>query len=340
MVIGQFGGVGTEAGAAVELAVERHNAAGPRVRVELRSYATTSAAGLRALAERAVADGVYGIVGPAGVLDVAPVVQVFEDAGVPMVAYDTTDAKLRDRGWRYWHRIVADDELTWTEAARHVTGELRARKVAVLHDQSPVPLRRAEWARRGLARAGAADVRTWSYPRGFTTEFSAIAEDVKGFKADAVVVAGRAEDAGPLVRALRAAGVKAPVVGDDGLLWPGFTGDARVWAVCACLVDPEGATSPATQRFVESFRATYREAPRQPYAVEAYDAVTLFLEATAEDRTTPGVINDWIGAARTSGLTGTFRFDGEGERLGPGVHLYQVGEAGFRHVARLTEALP
>ncbi|MDX6742919.1 bifunctional serine/threonine-protein kinase/ABC transporter substrate-binding protein [Actinocorallia sp. A-T 12471] len=328
---------------AVRLAVDAYNATGPAVPIHLRVYDASGNANRQVLAQRAVDEGVVGIIGPAYSGDAEVVAPVLEEAGIPSVAYGTTVAGLGDRGLRYWHRVIPGDDVQGDAVAEFLVQRLKAGRVAVVHDNTVDGRPLAERVRDAVTGSGRT-ARQWDYEHD-QDAFGQLVKDVKAFDADAVFVAGHDPGAGRLLNALREGGVDVPFVGGDGTFGPELTKTAGTaaegaYVSCACLVDPEGKHLPEATDFTDAYRDAYDNPPSQAYAAEAYDAVTLFIRAVQAGKILPGDVNSWLSTQVTAGVTGPLGFGADGEPRDPSIYLYRVENGAFVLLGTSTEARP
>ncbi|GAB2835913.1 hypothetical protein GCM10022221_38860 [Actinocorallia aurea] len=327
---------------AVRLAVDAYNATGPDTRIELRVY-EPSAEGIEAVTRRVLDEGAVGVIGPGTSSDAEAVVPVLEESGIPSIAYGTTVADLGDRGFAYWHRLVAGDDAQGDAVEVFLRTGLKARRVAVVHDGTEDGRPLAERVRQGVEGHGGA-AKAFAYSLS-DTGYGGVIDAVRDFKADAVFVAGHHPGAGRLLKALRAKGMKVPFVGGDGVFGQALIDTAErdaegAYVSCACLVDPEGTSSPPAGEFVEAYRSSYGLPPSAAYTAEAYDAATLFVRAISEGASTPEDVNTRLAATDLSGVSGPLGFTPDGEPRDPAVHLYRVDQGAFTPLGPAPEARP
>jgi branched-chain amino acid transport system substrate-binding protein len=128
-------------------------------------------------------------------------------------------------------------------------------------------------------------------------------------------------------RASRPVVIGGPDLLDPDLLELAGPAAEGVRAVCWC-ADVSTSLDLEAQRFIQDFQSEFGSPP-VPYAVEAWDAAQLLLEAIREAGTTRGALTAWLsGVDRYEGLGGPYAFDG-GELTDPSrtEHRYRVGGA-------------
>jgi len=139
---------------------------------------------------------------------------------------------------------------------------------------------------------------------------------------DALVIVGMGDEVADILRASRRLGFRGTVMGTDGLM-----GIAGAGAVAEGVVISSGflVDRPTTKArdFVERYRARFGELPRDGSA-HAYDTVMLLAHAIEQVGTDRKAVRDYVasigtGAPAFEGVTGTIRFDENGDAVGKGV---------------------
>src|SRR6478752_8096713 len=120
-----------------KLAIDQYNATSPAVKITLTDYDTqgdpTQATNV---VPKVVSDGVVGVVGPAFSGESKQAVPGLEENGLPNISASATNVDLSKNGWKTWHRVLANDGVQGPGVAEYIAGQLAAKKVAVIDDQS------------------------------------------------------------------------------------------------------------------------------------------------------------------------------------------------------------
>jgi branched-chain amino acid transport system substrate-binding protein len=153
--------------------------------------------------------------------------------------------------------------------------------------------------------------------------------------ADAIVIAGFADEAAAIIRAARRLGFGGPILGGEGLLGVEEAGAVTegVYVSAPFLPDVTGAT---TADWVAAYGERYGTPP-DAFAALTYDALRLVAAAIAgagPDRT---AIRDWlaeVGSSRAAfeGITGTIAFDANGDVPDKGVTIGRIQRGQVRTV--------
>ena len=135
--------------------------------------------------------------------------------------------------------------------------------------------------------------------------------------ADVLFVAAGPEDAAAIVRSLRRAGYRQPIMGGDSfdskaLIQAAEKTGGKVYYTTHAAVGMSSASN-AVRRFDASFESAYGRPPQNAFAGLGYDAVGLVASAVRRaDSVEPSKVRDAIQATRHyAGVTGTLSYDGK-----------------------------
>ena len=139
---------------------------------------------------------------------------------------------------------------------------------------------------------------------------------------DTVFFGGYYAQAGPLTKALRAAGVTATVVFGDGVLDQGYidgAGPDGEGAIITCTCAP----TDSNPTFLASYKAKFNDNPKT-YGPEAYDAANALLDGIKAGKTTRKDLNTYLATYNKQGVTKVLKWDATGEVAGEAVYAYKV----------------
>ena len=169
-------------------------------------------------------------------------------------------------------------------------------------------------------------------------EFGPIVSKVKSDDPDAIYASGYFFTAGPLVRQIRAAGIAAPVIGQEGYDSQKFieiAGPDAEGVIITTSLDRD-SSNPITQAFIEGFeeKAGY---PTDMVAASAHTAVLVMAEALkktgAGDR---AALRDAIAGSSVDASTGHISFNALGE-VKKDVQIQVVKDGAWRHYAVISD---
>jgi branched-chain amino acid transport system substrate-binding protein len=313
----------------VRLALDEYNATNPKTKITLKEYDSQGKPEQATpLAKQAVQqDKVVGLIGPGFSGESAQVGPILEEGKVPSVSHSATNAGLGKNGWKYWHRVVGNDDVQGAGIGTFINTGLSAKKVFVIDDASEYGKPLAQTVQKTVEGAGAQtstdaiDVQA--------SDYSSTVNKAKAFAPDAIFFGGYYAQAGKLVKQLREGGVNARFLSGDGSLDPGLakgaggnTADGSIVG-CPCLIDPTGKSSAASKAFVDKYKAKFNIDPAI-YAAEGYDAATAFIEVIKAGKTTAEEINTALSSLAVPGVTKQIKFSPTGEPTATDVYVYEV----------------
>lgn len=320
---GLYRAVGYDALYAVKLAIRQRNGAGGvggEYMVELVALNDDNDPAEAALQvrEMAVDPAVMGVVGHFSAATTLAALESYHQAGLALVVPgDGGSTSQQLYPGIFW--LGADDERLGREAARYTVGELGARNVAVVGGRDNL----ATAFSAAVAERGA--VVMWE---GGASQLASLV----GAEPEAVFFSAEVGKAAQQMARLREMGVRATLVAAGNLGSPPASqigGPVLEGTIYLSSV-------PALGELVggESFTTAYSalaDRPPGPYAVVAYDAANVLLDALEKDVTTGGhPTRGGVAAAlaglHREGLTGPIVFGAGGWRQQPPLHIFRVAE--------------
>ncbi|WP_326837976.1 branched-chain amino acid ABC transporter substrate-binding protein [Amycolatopsis rhabdoformis] len=303
-----------------KLAVDQHNKANPGCQVKLEQYDTEGtpdkAPGI--VTQIVNTPAIIGVVGLPFSGESKAVGNIFNTAGLVTVTPSATAPGLSANGWKTFFRGLGNDNSQGPAAAKFMTGELGAKKVCVIEDDSEYGTGLAATTKQGLGSALACEDKV----KTKQTDFSAVVNKVKAAAPDAVFYSGYYQEAAPFAQQLNDAGVTAKFVGPDGVKDDEFVkgaGEAakNAYFTCPCV--------PADQftKFTDAYKAATGKDPGT-YSPEAYDLATILLKGIDSGKTTRPALLDFVKTYDGQGLTKHFKWDDKGELSSTTVWTYKV----------------
>ena len=170
-------------------------------------------------------------------------------------------------------------------------------------------------------------------------EFGPIVSKVRADAPEAIYASGYFFTAGPLVRQLRAAGIEAPVIGQEGYDTQKFieiAGPAAEGVIITTSLDRD-SIDPVTQAFIAGFEAKAGY-PADMVGASAHTAVLVMAEALrAAGGGGKAALRDAIAATSLDASTGHISFNGLGE-VRKDVQVQIVKDGNWRHYAVISDA--
>ncbi len=275
----------------------------------------------RRAAEKVVMDAdVMGVIGPFSAATAEAVAPILTKNALPWIAITPMADETLQMGRPYAFRLFASHRALADAAAQYVDEHTPRLAIIRAGDDAMADALAAALRQRGFDLA--MDVR-WDAPRW---------QMIERANAGALFVAGDAEAASDFLTGLRGRGLHLPVVvgpeaGKDVLAQrAGAYAEGVAWMSSVTNV-PLSALPPS---FVEGYRALAGKPPG-PYALLAYDAAQVLLDALAADirrdaKPSRQGTADALNTVQRDGLSGRVAFDGKGEWPDAPVYLYRISQ--------------
>jgi branched-chain amino acid transport system substrate-binding protein len=315
-----------------KLAVAQYNATNPAHPVSVDPFDSQGdPAQANNGATKLIDDHVVAVIGPAFSGESAAADPIFEQAQIPNISASATNVKLAQNGWKFFHRVVADDAAQGTGDGDYLAKTLGLKTVAVIDDNSTYGAGLADNVATQVKADGASVVVTDHVdPKG--ADYGSTVNKIQAGKPGGVFFGGYYDAAGRLIKQLRAAGYTGAFMSGDGSEDSRFITDAGgtigqggspaegAYLSCACADETQ---NPSAASFVSAYKAMFNTDPAI-YSAEAYDATNAVLAAIKSGATTPVAINNYLANNSYSGITKTIKFLPNGNISGGTIYVYKV----------------
>ncbi|MDQ5896498.1 MAG: branched-chain amino acid transport system substrate-binding protein [Pseudomonadota bacterium] len=271
-----------------------------------------------AAAQKLVDSKVAGVVGHLNSGTTIPASKIYSDAGLPQISPSATNPKYTRQGFKTAFRVVADDVHLGGTLGKYAVTSLKGKSIAVIDDRTAYGQGVADEFEKGVKAAGGKTVAR-EFTNDKATDFTAILTNLKAKKPDIVFFGGMDAVAGPMIRQMKQLGIKAKLMGGDGIcsgelpkLSGGAMEDGQV--VCAEAGGVEGEQKKGMEDFKARFKTKFG-ADVQIYAPYVFDAVNVMV-AAMEKAGSSDPAKYLPVLAKTSGykgVTGTIAFDEKGD---------------------------
>jgi branched-chain amino acid transport system substrate-binding protein len=235
------------------------------------------------VANKLSAEGVKYVVGPFNSGVTMPASEVYQENGVLEITPSATNPKITERGLWNIFRTCGRDDQQGTVAGAYIVKNFKGKKIAVVHDKTTYGQGLADETKKAMAKGGMKEVLYEGVNIG-EKDFSALVSKIKASGADLVYWGGLHTEAGLIVRQMRDQGVKAPMMGGDGITTdefaavggPGVEGTLMTYG-------PDARKNPAAKAVVEKFRAKKFEP--EAYTLYSYAAMEVIKQAAEAAKT-------------------------------------------------------
>ncbi|MFC4626393.1 ABC transporter substrate-binding protein [Daeguia caeni] len=237
-------------------------------------------------ANQIVGEGIKFVVGPVTSGVAIPVSDVFSESGVVMVTPTATAPDLTARNLTNVFRTCGRDDQQAEVMAEYVLKNLKDKKIAIVHDKGAYGKGLADAFKDALNKGGVTEVYYDSLTAG-DKDFSALVTKLKSAGAEVIYFGGYHGEGGLLSRQLADAGLKALILGGEGLsnteYWA-IGGDTAEGTLFTNAVD--ATKNPDAKVAIEALQA--KGIPVEAFTMNAYAAIEVLKAGiekagTAED---------------------------------------------------------
>lgn len=167
--------------------------------------------------QRLVSDNtVYAIVGPAGSQEVLAIGPLATKENLAMISPSATKVELTNGDFKTFFRVVPRDDVQGQTAGNYIADTLKAKKVALIDDQTSYSTGLADQVANVLKGKNVATTRASITQKD--TDFSALVTKLKGEAPDVVYIPWQLANQGALLaKQMQEQGITAKLMGGDGL---------------------------------------------------------------------------------------------------------------------------
>ncbi|HEY2426583.1 MAG TPA: branched-chain amino acid ABC transporter substrate-binding protein [Pseudolabrys sp.] len=229
------------------------------------------------VANKFAADGVKFVIGHYNSGVSIPSSEVYQENGILQITPASTNPTVTERKMWNIFRVCGRDDQQGQVAGEYIVKHFKGKKIAIVHDKTTYGKGLADEPRKTMAKGGMKDVLYEGINTG-EKDFSALVSKIKQSGADLIYWGGLYTEGGLIVRQMRDQGVKAPLMGGDGITsdefasvgGPGVEGTLMTYG-------PDPRNKPDAKKVVEEFRAKKFEP--EAYTLYSYAGVQIIKQA-------------------------------------------------------------
>jgi branched-chain amino acid transport system substrate-binding protein len=251
---------------------------------------------------------------------------IYKGANKIAMSPSATNPALTQSGdYPNFYRTIASDDAQAQLEVDFALNDLKAKKIAVLHDKGDYGKGLAEFAKSYLEKDPRAEVVLFEGVTPGAMDYSAVVQKIKQSGADAVIFGGYHPEASKIVSQMRKKKMKTAFVSDDGVKDDTFIKVAGQYAEGVYATGPKDLSSnPMYKEAVEEHRKAYGEDPGAFYP-QAYAATLALLNAIEKAGSTDyDALRKALQTNDVDTPLGKIRFDAKGDATGVGFSIYQV----------------
>jgi branched-chain amino acid transport system substrate-binding protein len=229
------------------------------------------------VANKMAGDGVKFIVGHYNSGVSIPSSMVYQENGIIEITPASTNPTFTERKMWNTFRVCGRDDQQGKVAGQYILAHFKGKKIAVVHDKTTYGKGLADETLKTIKAGGMKEALYEGVNTG-EKDYSALVSKIKQSGADLVYFGGLYTEGGLIVRQMRDQGVKAPLMGGDGITsdefasvgGPGVEGTLMTYG-------PDPRNKPEAKKVVEAFRAKKFEP--EAYTLYSYAAVEIYKQA-------------------------------------------------------------
>jgi branched-chain amino acid transport system substrate-binding protein len=229
------------------------------------------------VANKFSADGVKFVIGHYNSGVTIPSSEVYQENGILEITPASTNPTVTERKMWNIFRVCGRDDQQGQVAGEYIVKHFKGKKIAVVHDKTTYGKGLADETRKAMGKGGMKEVLYEGVNTG-EKDYSALVSKIKQSGADLIYWGGLYTEGGLIVRQMRDQGVKAPLMGGDGITsdefasvgGPGVEGTLMTYG-------PDPRNKPDAKKVVEEFRAKKFEP--EAYTLYSYAGVQIIKQA-------------------------------------------------------------
>ncbi|MCG8533029.1 MAG: branched-chain amino acid ABC transporter substrate-binding protein [Desulfovibrionales bacterium] len=286
------------------------------------------------MATKLISDGAQMIVGHVCSGCTIAANKIYKDAELLVLSGASTNDDLTLKGLHpNFFRTIAYDGAQADLMSSFVKNELKAKKVALIHDKGDYGKGQMELARAAFEKLGGVEVVLFEGVTTGALDFSAIVQKIKRSRAEVTLWGGYHSDASKIIQLLKKKRVKTTVFGGDGIFSDNFTALAGKYSEGVYATGPnDTSTNPLHKAITLKHQKRYKEDPGT-FFYNAYTCMQAL--AVAAERAGSLDYNAMRAAMfqlRVDSPLGPIGFDKNGDVVGAGFSVYRVVNGKYQQV--------
>jgi branched-chain amino acid transport system substrate-binding protein len=229
------------------------------------------------VANNFAANGIKFVIGHYNSGVTIPASEVYQENGILEITPASTNPTVTERGMWNIFRTCGRDDQQGKVAGTYILAHFKGKKIAFVNDKTTYGKGLADATLAAIKAGGMKEVLNEGINTG-EKDYSALVSKIKQSGADLVYFGGLYTEAGLIVRQMRDQGVKAPLMGGDGITsdefatvgGPGVAGTLMTYG-------PDPRNRPEAKDVVAKFRAKGFEP--EAYTLYSYAGVQIIKQA-------------------------------------------------------------
>src|SRR5262245_17855330 len=270
------------------------------------------------VANKFVGDGIKFVVGHFNSGVTIPSSDVYKENGILAISPSATNPTVTDRqGMWNMFRVCGRDDQQGGVAGNIIAQRFKGKRVAFIHDKTTYGQGLATETRKAMNAKGLKEVMFEGVNKD-DKDFTAVVSKLKAARPDLVYWGGLLDTGGLILRQMRDQGVKAPLMGGDGMADDEFAAIAGPGAEGTLMTfTPDPRNNPKNKDIVELFRKKRGFEP-QAYTLYSYAALQIIKQAAEQAKSVdPKKVADVMHSGKVfNTVLGDVSFDKKGDITG------------------------
>jgi len=282
-------------------------------------------------ATKLVTDGVDVVLGHICSGPTKAALPIYKEAGVIVMSPSATNVDLTKSGnYSNFFRTIFPDDAEAKAMVDFTLATLGAKRIAVVYDKGDYGKNRAEFAKELIEASGKAEVVFYEEGAPHPVDYTAIVQEIKRKRADAVIFGGYHPEASKIVSMMKKKRIDIPFVSDSGVKDDTFIKVAGINSEGVYASGPQdNAANPIAIAAIEDHKKAYNSDPG-PFYEKAYSAALALLNAIEKAGSTD---SDAIVMALQTEIVetpvGNIHFNAKGDAVGVGFVMYVVKDGKY-----------
>ena len=255
---------------------------------------------------------------------------IYAENGIVMITPSSNTAKLTDRGLPGIFRVCGRDDQQGQLSAKIIAERYGAKKIAILHDNTPFSRGLADATKANLNKAGVNEVFFNSIIPG-ERDYTAVISRFKSMGIEVVYYGGYHQEMGLLVRQAAEQGYNAQWFGTSGIASSEFSGIAGPASDGVLMTfNPDPRKNEGASTVVGAFKAQGIEP--EGFTLYGYAAIQALAQAAAKAKSTEAkAVEKVLKTDKFDLVLGNVGFAQKGDITAPGYVLYVWKKGKFEY---------
>jgi len=233
------------------------------------------------VANKLSGDGVKFIIGHFNSGVTIPASEIYQENGILEITPSATNPKVTERNLWNIFRVCGRDDQQGGVAGAIIANKYKGKRIAIVHDKTTYGQGLAEETKKALNAKGMKEVFFEGVNKD-DKDFTALVSKLKAAKPDLVYWGGLHDTGGLILRQMRDQGLKAPLMGGDGLADDEFASIAGPGAEGTLMTfSPDPRTNAKNKAIIDLYRKKRGFEP-QAYTLYSYAALQVIKQAAEQ----------------------------------------------------------